>query len=245
MEFAVILVMLVCYALAAYVWWLEEEPHYLFTLLGGHLAALLSPLWAQLYDVVYSPAFSMARLPLDQSVPRAVVIGSAWFYPLPALLVLYLYQRRWWFPGYVSGLLTYGLMLLYHLLIQALGLRGGAWRYGAGSLLIPGLPPALLAAAMGALVSLGLLYTLLITQRYAWLSLLLTLLPATLLLSLLVHGLLGASLWVPLLLLSPPWSLTLPRWLIMLGLLATVTLLGWAIHIGAWGLGRFERRTAG
>ena len=98
--------------------------------------------------------------------------------------------------------------------------------------------PALLGAALGALVSLGLLYTRLITHRYALTSLLYTLLPSTFLLSLLIHGLLGASLWVPTLLGATSLGVVLPTWVATIGMLATVALIGWAIHLGAWGLGR-------
>jgi len=242
MEFGVALVTIACYGLAAALWWYDGWRQYVFALLSGHVAALLAPLWATLYGVVYNPALAALRLPLGVPLPTALVLASAWVYPFPALLVLFLYHARWWFPGYLTGLLTYVLMLLYHLLLQLVGLRSQAWAYGAEPLGMLPLPPALVSAALAALVSLGLLYVLLLVGRYALLSQLLTLLPATLLLSLGIHGLLGAPLWVPLLLRLA--LLSAPPWLLSVGLLFTLALLAWAIHIGAWGLGHIGRRFA-
>ncbi len=235
MAAAVTLLTIVCYGLAAYLWWQEKLPHYLFGLFGGHLSALLSPLWALLYGVVYDQSLQPLRELFNQPLYELVVIGAAWFYPLPALLVFFLYKRRWWFPGYITGLLTYILLLLYHLILQAVGTRFGVWRYTSTTQYDLGLSPSFISAVMGALVSLGLVYTLLLAHRYSWQSVLLIVLPAPLLLSLLVNGLLGASFWVPLLLDAPSWASSI-------GLFATSALLLWAIHIGAWGLGRIDRR---
>jgi hypothetical protein len=242
MEFGVALVTLACYGLAGALWWYDGKRQYLFALLSGHVAALLSPLWVVLYGIVYNPGLGALRPPLGAPIPTALVLASAWIYPLPALVVLFLYHARWWFPGYVTGLLTYLVMLLYHLLIQLVGLRSQAWAYAAEPLSALPLPPALVSAALAALVSLGVLYALLLVGRYALLSQLLTLLPATLLLSLGVHGLLGGPLWVPLLLRLAP--LSVPPWLLSVGLLFTLALLAWAIHIGAWSLGHIARRFA-
>jgi hypothetical protein len=63
--------------------------------------------------------------------------------------------------------------------------------------------------------------------------LLLALLPALLLLTLLVRGLLGAPLWVAQLIDEPTWIVTI-------GMLSTLGLLLWAIHIVARGLSRIE-----
>ena len=242
MEFGVALVTLACYGLAAALWWYNGWRQYVFALLSGHVAALLAPLWMRLYGVVYNPGLSLMGLPLGGLVPTTLVLASAWIYPLPALIVLFLYHARWWFPGYLTGLLTYTLMLLYHLLIQLVGLRSGVWGYAAEPLGVLPLPPALVSAALAALVSLGLLYVLLLVGRYALFSQLFTLLAAALLLSLGVHGLLGAPLWVPPLLRIAP--LAVPPWLLSVGLLFTLALLAWAIHIGAWGLGHIGRRFA-
>lgn len=227
---------LICYGLAVYLWWRYRTPVYLIALLSGHLAALASPLWSVLYGVVYRPDLAVFTTLLEQPLPRMLVVAAAWFYPLPALLVHFLYLSRWWFPGYLSGLLTFGAFLLYHLIMEMLGLRANIWSYTATDLPF-GFPTTLLSAVMGALVSLALLYVLLATYRYAWTSMALVLLPATLALSLLIHGLLGAPLWVALL-------LDAERWAASIGMLSTLALLAWAIHIVTNGLRRVDQGLA-
>jgi hypothetical protein len=167
---------------------------------------------------------------LGQPIPLSVILGSGWYYPLPALVVYYLYTARWWFPGALTGVLTLLVFLLYHLLIETVGLRTQAWTYGGAELPLDVSMP-LLAAVMAGLVSYGLLYAILAVQRSNWQSMLLTLLPAPLLLSLLVHGLLGAPLWAAL-------ALDAPGWALIAGLVATVGLLAWAAQIITGGIGR-------
>jgi hypothetical protein len=233
MGFVALLLTVACYAAAVYLFWAEDSPLYLITLVSGHLGALSSPLWALLYDVMYRSDLPIIATMLGQPLPRDLFIASAWFYTLLPLLVLYLYQTRWWFPGYVSGISTFVIFLLYHLLIETLGLRTAAWIYTGTSLGLS-IPNSLISAIMGALISLALLYTLLLVQRASLSSRLLTMLPATLALSLLVHGLLGAPLWLALL-------LTEQNLVINIGLLCTLGLLLWGVHIVTLGIRQFSR----
>ena len=53
LEIAAIILLLLCYAAAAYLAWEQRSPIYLLGLLAGHLSALLSPLWRLLYGVGY------------------------------------------------------------------------------------------------------------------------------------------------------------------------------------------------
>lgn len=232
MEFAAFFFAAICYGLAAYLWWRDQTPIYFVALLSGHLSALASPLWQLLYNFSYSPSLATVQAIFDQTLPLSLIIAAAWFYPLPALLVIFLYFTRWWFPGYLTGLLTYLVFLLYHLLIEALGLRSSIWSYTIGQLPF-GMPAFLLSAIMSGLTSFGLLYVLLITYRYALGSLAIAVLPATLLISLGVHGLLGAPLWVTLLLRGESW-------MIGLGTLSALALLAWAVHIVTSGLQKVE-----
>src|SRR4051794_23300366 len=99
---------------------------------------------------------------------------------LPPLVIFYLFRHRWWLSGYTTGLLTFALFVIYHLVIETSGVRGGWWccsgrtslPFGllqtapaaAGSCYGPplsfGLPVTLLAAVMNGLISLGLLSAL-------------------------------------------------------------------------------------
>lgn len=231
-----VLLTFVCYGAALYLWWQERSWNYLIALVAGHLAALLDPLWQWLYGVEFGPSLVVWRELLGYPLPLAVLIASAWFYTLPALVVFYLYRHRWWFSSYIAALLTYVIFLLYHLLLQSLGTRSGVWRFVRTDPLPFNIAPPLLSAIMAALVSLVMLYILLATHRYGLLSLLLVVLPSVLLASLLVHGLLGAPLWVPVLLNAQRWALTI-------GTAGTLALLIWAVHLNAAGITLADRST--
>lgn len=230
MQFAAILLLLVCYGLAAYLGWLQRTPIYLFALVAGHFAALASPLWRTLYDVAYNADLTTVQLFFGQPVPVAVLLGSGWYYPLPALIVFYLFTTRWWFPGLLTGALTFLIFVLYHLLIETVGLRTQTWAY-SGAVLPLDFSKPLLSAIMAGLVSYGLLYVILVVYRNSWQGMLLALLPAPLLTSLLIHGLLGAPLWAALLLDGQSWA-------VLAGLLSTLVLLAWAVQIITGGIKR-------
>jgi hypothetical protein len=235
MEVGVIFAGIVVYALAIYLWWREHTPNYFVALLGAHLAVLLSPFWQALYVFSYSGSFptlfrmgsggllALARLQ-SYALPRPVFLG-AWAIMLAPLLIFYLFRHRWWFPGYLTSLLTFILFVLYHLLVETIGLRQEWWRYSGGVLPL-GLGQPLLAALMNGLVSLGALAALLLTRRYSLTSLLAILLPIPLALSLLVHGLLGAPLYTALLLRAQSWAGAI-------GLIGTLGLVASGVHIVA------------
>jgi hypothetical protein len=230
MQFAAILLLLVCYGFAVYLGWLQRTPLYLFTIVAGHLSALAAPLWRLLYDVSYSPSLASVQTLFGQTVPAPVLLGAGWYYTLPPLIVYYLYTVRWWFPGALTGLLTFMVFLLYHLLIETVGLRSRTWAYTGQPLPLDFSRP-LLAAIMGGVVSYGLLYAVLTLHRSTWQSMLLALLPAPLLMSLLVHGLLGAPLWAALLLDGQSWA-------VLAGLISALALLAWAVQIITGGIRR-------
>jgi hypothetical protein len=232
MEIAATLLLIVCYGLGGYLAWAQRTPIYLFAILAGHLGALASPLWRVLYGVSYNLDLTTVQTLLGQPVPLPVILGSGWYYTLPALVVFFLYTTHWWFPGGVTGVLTYLIFLLYHLLIESLGLRTQTWAYSGSSLPLD-FSPALLGAIMAGLISYGLLYTILAVYRFAWPSMLLSLLPAALAMSLLVHGLLGAPLWLALLLDGQAWAT-------LAGLATTLALLAWAGQIITGGITRIE-----
>jgi hypothetical protein len=239
MEVGVFLIAIVAYGLAIYLWWREHVPNYFVALLGGHLAVLLSPVWQALYGFTYNENFAvfyrigagsqlqaLARLQA-YALPRPVFLG-AWMIMLAPVLVFYLFRHRWWFPGYLSSLLTFVLFVLYHLLLETIGIRQGWWSYN-GAVLPLGLNQPLLAALMNGLVSLGALAALLLTRRYSLTSLLVIVLPIPLALTLLVHGLLGAPLYTALLLDAQSWAGAI-------GLIGTLGLLASGVHIVAGSL---------
>jgi hypothetical protein len=233
MEAIAVLVALVWYGLAIYLWWSQQQPVFFVALIAGHFSSLTGPLWSLLYPAIYRPNLETLFTLFGQPIPTAQFVAAAWFYPLPALLVLYLYSIHWWFAGYFTALLTYAAFLFYHTILESIGLRMGLWSYSGAVELPLGISHALLSTLMAALISLAFLYVLLLARRSSLPGLLLALLPAPLLLNLLVRGLLGAPLWIS-------QRLDEPSWIITIGTLSTLGLLVWAIHIVARGLSRIE-----
>ena len=217
MELAALLVLVGCYSVAIYLTWVERRSLYLITLLAGHLSALLMPLWQLLYGIRFNPELVLLPAIAGQSIPRTILISAGWYYPLPAMIVLFLSSTRWWFPGRITALLTYALFMLYHLLIELVGLRTQIWSYTEAWLPF-GISLPLIRALMASLVSYALLYILFLNSRSSWQGLLLSLLPLPLIVSLLAYGLLGAPLWVAGLLEGFSWVLNLGT-LLSLGLL--------------------------
>lgn len=237
MEVVVFLITVFYYGLALFLWWDEQTPMYLIALVSGHIGALASLLWPVLYDVSYRSDFGALFTVLGQPLLGILFVGSAWFYTLPALVVLYLYAAHWWFSGYLTGLITYGVFLFYHTIFESIGLRSSVWVYTNPVPLPLGLSQALISTLMAALISLMVLYLLLLTYRSSFVSMLLALVPATLGSNLLVRGLLGAPFWLTL-------KLGVQDWMVSIGALSTLVLLAWAVHIVAWGMSRIEREVA-
>jgi hypothetical protein len=234
MQAAVILLTFICYGAAIYLWWRSHTPIFFFTLLAGHLGSAMTPLWTLLYGKTYDaemhPLYTLASF----TVYQPIMISYAWVYTLPALAVLFLYQSRRWLSSYLMSLVTFGVFLLYHLLIELSGLSLGIWSYSNVTVLPFGIENWMLSIVMAALISLALLYVLLLIFRFSWTSMLVMLIPAPLLLSVLVRGLLGAPSWISLMLEVQTWAASI-------GVISTLALIAWAVHIVSSGLSRVDR----
>jgi len=241
MEVLIILLTVCAYGLAGFLWYRERTPNYVVGMLGAHLAALLSPLWQALYGFSYDDRLAPAVYRLGEgrlsalaalggfALPRPVLIG-AWVSIAPALVVFYLFRHRWWFPGYVTSVLTFVLFVVYQMLVETVGIRQG-WLHYTSAAMPFGVPQPLLSAVMNGLITLGSLAALLLTRRYAITSLLTIVLPIPLALTLLVYGLLGAPLYTALLLKAQSWAGAI-------GLVGTLGLLVSGAHIVAGSLER-------
>ncbi len=230
MELGILLFTIGAFGVAGVLAWRDRHLHYLIALASGQIATLLSPLWQRLYGFSYDPSFSPLFRVLDHSLPTAIFLAG-WTLMLPPLMIFFLYQRRWWVSGYFTGALTFVLFTLYHILIETIGVRAGWWQYADGGALPFDISVNVLAGLMNGLVSLGGLAALLITRHYAWPMLLAVMLPMPLLMSALVHGLLGAPLYTVLLLRAQSWAAAI-------GMVGTLGLLLWGAHIIASELGR-------
>jgi hypothetical protein len=230
MQLGITLLTLVVYGAAGYLWWRDRTPIYVVALFAGQLGSLASPLWQVLYHFEYNPDFEPALLTLfGRQLPRVVFV-AAWISVIPPLIIFILYKYRWWFPGYIPGILTFVVFVFYHLFFEGFGVRVNWWLYNSSTALPLGLQVTVLSALMNALVSLGILSLLLLTRRYALTSLLLLLLPMPLILNLFVHGLLGAPLYTVLLLQQRELA---SEWATLIGLIGTLGLIFWGAHIVA------------
>lgn len=230
MELGILLFTIGAFGIASLLALRDRHPHYLIALASGQIATLLSPLWQRLYGFSYDPSFSPLFRVFDYPLPTAIFLAG-WTLMLPPLAIFFLYQRRWWISGYVTGSLTFVLFTLYHILIETIGVRAGWWQYADGGALPFDIGVNVLAGLMNGLVSLGGLAVLLITRHYVWPMLLAVVLPTPLLMSVLVHGLLGAPLYTVLLLRAQSWAAAI-------GMFGTLGLLLWGVHIIASELGR-------
>ncbi len=230
MELGILLFTIGAFGVAGVLAWRDRHPHYLIALASGQIATFLSPLWQRLYGFSYDPSFSPLLSAFDRPLPTTIFLAG-WTLMLPPLAIFFLYQRRWWLSGYFTGALTFVLFTLYHILIETIGARAGWWQYADGGVLPFDISVTVLAGLMNGLVSLGGLAMLLITRHYAWPMLLAVILPAPLLMSALVHGLLGAPLYTVLLLRAQSWAAAI-------GMIGTLGLILWGAHIIASELGR-------
>jgi len=234
METAVVLLTIVCYALAIFLGWQWRTPMFVFALLAGHISSLVSPIWSFLYGFTYAADLKVFSSVAGLTFIQPLIIAASWFYTLPALLVIALYRLRLWRAGYLTGMLTFAGFLGYHLLLEIFGMGQGIWEYTMMATLPLGIANWMLSALMATLISLATLYILLMVFRYSWVTMFALLVPAPLIFSVVVRGMLGAPLWISRLLRAESWAASI-------GVICTLAFLAWAVHIVVWGISRVDR----
>ncbi len=241
MEPGIILFTLGVYGLAVYLGWRDRAPNYVIALVAGHISALPSPLWQMLYGFRYNERFPsvyewLIQLPRiateSHTLPRPIFL-AAWTIMLPPLLIFYLFRRNWWFASYATVALTYAVFVIYHATVETIGIGAGWWAYAARPASPLNISLPIQAGLMNGLVSIGALAALLFTRRYSFTSLLVFLVPVPLVLSILVHGVLGAPLYATRL-------LEAQTWVGLIGMVGTLTLILAGAHIVASSLA-YER----
>jgi hypothetical protein len=231
MELGIFVLTVGLYGLAIYIGLQQRTALYAVGLAAGQLSTLPSPLWQRLYSFMYAPQMTPLLEFAGAPLPRIAVIGG-WALVLPPLIVVYLSQRRPWFTTYVAALLLFALFLIYFILLETFGVRAGLWGYKPIELPF-GVSSTALAALMNALTALATLAALQVTRRYTMSSLVLFLLPIPLALRLLVQGLLGAPLYTVFLLHDFLPSLDQQSWAAVIGVVGTLALLLWGVHLVA------------
>lgn len=221
-----ILVTIVAYCAAVFMLVRYRSYRYLVALLAGHFVVLLDPLWQRLYGLSY-PAGSGISL-WNRTVPMFMVLSYSWMAILPALLLYFGHKQRWWRRDYITGLIAFCALVLYHMILQGIGSRAGLWTF-ANTSSVFGMNPYMLLAIMGGLVSLLILYVLVMTRFYAPETAIPTIVIGVVLAYALVYGILGAPFWMPRLI---EGSETFAK----IGVLVTLFLTGWVVHLACLGI---------
>jgi hypothetical protein len=236
MELGLTILTIAVYGLAIYQGLRERTALYVVALLAGQVGTLGSPIWQILYRFSYAPDLTPALTLFDNPLPRTVLVGG-WLTVFPALLAIVLSRRRAWFTSYAAALLLFSAFLIYFIMLETLGTRARYWVYSGATISLD-ISTTLLAAIMHALVTLGMLAALQVTRHYTLGSLLVFLLPVPLVLGSVVHGLLGAPTFTVLLLRTYMPGLVTESWADTIGVVGTLLLLGWAVHLVASTLAR-------
>jgi hypothetical protein len=217
MEPGIVVLTLCAYAIALIAGIRWRTASYLLILIASHAMVLPSLLWQRLYGFQYVLAADGA------SIPTIVVLG-AWVALVPAIGIAALARRLAWVPRYVLALLTYLILIGYHVVLDGLGSGAGLWRE---TVVAPAwMPAALPGAAAHALVGLVVWFALDGTRRYGTISKAMFLLPAPLLAALVVHGVVAAPRYITTL-------LALDDWWRAAGTAGATALCLWGAHIVA------------
>ncbi len=222
-----ILITVMLYGAALLLWVRFRTYRYLVVLLAGHLTMVSDPIWQRLYDFGY-PAGSSGMTLWGRTVPLFMVLSASWLATLPAMVMYFGQRQRWWPRHYLSGVVAFVALLLYHIILQGLARRLNLWDYSSTASSW-GLSHHIFVALLGALVSLLILYTLVATRYYAAELAIPALVAGIAVAPVLAYGILGAPYWLPILI---GQSTTI----IKAGAVVTVLLTAWVVHLACWGL---------
>ena len=222
----IILITIVFYGAALYLWLQQRSYRYTIALIGGHLTVLLEPVWQRLYNYVYG--ISTSIILWEHQIPMYMVVGASWIITAPALGLFFAQRQRWWPRHYAAGILAYIGLCFYHLLVLSIGRSARLWQFteqaqGWGNDYV------IFLALFGGLVSLFILYALVATRYYAAEMGVPVLLGSIFGAPILVYGLLGAPFWVAMIIDTSPLFLRV-------AVVVTLLLLAWGVHLACWGL---------
>ncbi len=217
----------ICYAVAIILWLRFRSYRYLLVLIASHCTILAEPILQRFYSLTY-PAEVAAMTLFGNAVPLYALLAASWIGSLPVLLMYFGQQQHWWTRHYLTGLVAYIALVLYHIIIQGLAARTGLWRYSQ-TIGVWGINFYLLMAIFAGLSSLLLFYAMVATRYYAAEIAVPTLLAATVLSPLVCFGVLGAPFWLPRLIGSSS-NFTKPALVVIAGLVL------WVVHLASAGI---------
>jgi hypothetical protein len=223
METGIVVLTLCAYAIAIIAGIRWRTASYLLILIASHAMVLPSLLWQHVYGFQYGTQVPAMFSADGASIPTVVMLG-AWIALVPAIGIAALARRLAWVPRYVLALLTYLILIGYHVVLDGLGSGAGLWRE---TVVAPAwMPAALPGAAAHALVGLVVWFALDGTRRYGTISKAMFLPPAPLLAALVVHGVVAAPRYITTL-------LALDDWWRAAGTAGATALCLWGAHIVA------------
>jgi hypothetical protein len=229
MSTSVVLITVVCYALALFLLWRERSFRYLLMLLAGHALMLLLPLWQRVYQVtpMDGPGLELlGRFP----IPWSILIGGGPLVALPPLLFYYGLRHRWWSRHYLAIWLAYAAFVMYFLFVEAVLVRNGAILFASAlQIADTAVPAEIVQALLLGGVSLGMAYTLVSTRHYSLRIAVVPLLLSGVAAALLFLGVFASPLWVA-------GLLDQEGLIVAGGALVSLGLVLWGVHLLASGL---------
>ncbi len=223
---------LLAYGLAALLFYREGTLRYFLMLLAGHIAMLMTPLWERLYqlEIAEGPGVSLFGL---ASVSWTLVLGGGILLALPPLVFYYGLRHHWWPSHYATLWAAYIIFALYFLMLERIfadtvPLEGRTLERLAETPLAPAFVVTLLLAG----VTLGMLYVLVSTRHYALQIALIPLLLSGVVSMLLFLGIFASPLWI----VSLIGITDLPLWVTLGGVVVSLALVLWGVHLLASGL---------
>ncbi|MCA0354419.1 MAG: hypothetical protein LCH85_20700 [Chloroflexi bacterium] len=217
----------ICYAVAILLWLRFRSYRYLLVLIAGHCTIVAEPILQRLYSLTYPDGVAAINL-FGNPVPIYALLAASWIGSLPVLLMYFGQQQHWWTRHYLTGVVAYVALVLYHIIIQGLAARTGLWRYSQ-NVGAWGINFYLLMAVFAGLSSLLLFYAMVASRYYAAEIAVPTLVAASIGSPLICFGLLGAPFWLPRLI-GSSGNFTKPALLVIAGLVL------WVVHLASAGI---------
>jgi len=218
MELILFLATAVCLLVCGYVGLSSRSPVFIIVSLTAMLTGMGTPLWHILYGIAYNPELSTI---FGATVPTIAVLGG-WVLVFPTLVVFMGLRRQFGEYGAFQSWAVIGGMLIYFWVIELLGVQTGLWSYD-NEIAALGFPFSLFLALLHTFCAAAMLRVLFEYWRLP-LAVTLQLVPIWCGLQLLTYTLIGAPYYAMSYLSNNTWLMTI-------GLVCTLGLIGWGFVI--------------
>jgi hypothetical protein len=218
MEIILFLVAAVIIMVAIFAGLSAQSPLFIFVVVASMVGGVLSPLWHLLYGIVYNPGLYFL---VGDTLPLAAILGG-WLMVLPSLIIFATMRRMFVQMGYLGTWGIVGVFVAYFWIFESLGVYWQIWSYD-NEITAIGVPTSLLMALLHTLFAVVLLRVLYEYWRVSATSTL-PVIPIVLGLQALCYGIIGAPFYAM-------SMLTGTSVLTALGLLCTIAVVAWGIHI--------------